>query len=130
MPRSTPFVLAAMSLSVCLASLSACAAPRVGGVDPNEIVRTFTFETGVDLVGTPDEAWEHFTGDLRPWWDHTFSDEPESLILDARVGGSFYEAFDRRGNGAEHANVIYAERGKMLRLDGPLGLSGLAVHMV
>lgn len=119
-----------MSVSLSLTSLGACATQSVGGIDPNELVRTFTFEMGVDLVGTPDQAWEHFTGDLKPWWDHTFSAEPESLILDARVGGSFYEAFDRRGNGAEHAKVIYAERGKMLRLDGPLGLSGLAVHLV
>ena len=29
-----------------------------------------------------------------------------------------------------HATVIYADRGKMLRFDGPLGLSGKAIQIV
>lgn len=113
-----------------MCSSSGCKADGSAIFAPDEQVRTFTFEMGVDLVGTPEQAWAHFTGDISPWWDHTFSPEPEHLILDARVGGSFYEAFDKVGNGAEHAKVIYAERPKMIRMDGPLGLSGLAVHVI
>lgn len=40
------------------------------------------------------------------------------------------EAFDDKGNGAWHATVIYAERPKRLRFNGPLGLSGSAVDVV
>jgi hypothetical protein len=113
-----------------LLPLSGCKGDGSAIFPPDQQVRTFTFEMGVDLVGTPDQAWEHFTGDISPWWDHTFSANPEHLILDARVGGSFYETFDKQGNGAEHAKIIYAERPKMIRMEGPLGLSGLAVHIV
>ncbi len=34
------------------------------------------------------------------------------------------------GNGALHATVIYAKRGEMLRMEGPLGLSGQALTLV
>jgi hypothetical protein len=30
----------------------------------------------------------------------------------------------------KHATVIYSDRGKMLRFDGPLGLSGKAIQLV
>ncbi len=118
-----------LALALAIPSL-ACQSDGSAVFPADEQVRTFTFEVGVDLAGTPEQAWSHFTGDISPWWDHTFSDQPEHLVLDARVGGSFYETFDKEGNGAEHARVIYAERPKMIRMDGPLGLSGLAVHMV
>lgn len=121
---------AALLALVLAPGLVACTSPTGTTIAPDEQVRTFTFEMGVDLPGTPEQAWDHFTGDVKPWWDHTFSEEPAALILDARVGGSFYEAFDRAGNGAEHAKVIFAEKPKKIRMDGPLGLSGLAVHMV
>ena len=117
-------------LALALASTALACKPGTAIYEPNEQVRTFTFEIGVDLAGTPEQAWEDFTGDISPWWDHTFSETPEHLVLDARVGGSFYETFDKEGNGSEHARIIYAERPKMIRMDGPLGLSGLAVHMV
>ena len=38
--------------------------------------------------------------------------------------------FDDEGNGVLHATVIYCQRGKMIRFDGPLGLSGRAVQIV
>ena len=52
------------------------------------------------------------------------------LYIDARPGGGFYEIFDEQGNGAQHAVVIFAQRGKHLTLRGPLGLSGNALDMV
>ncbi len=53
--------------------------------------------------------------DTNDWWDHSFAENPEKLFIEARPGGGFYEIFDTQGNGARHATVIYAERGKMLR---------------
>ncbi|MFZ5515305.1 MAG: hypothetical protein ACOY90_01620 [Candidatus Zhuqueibacterota bacterium] len=41
-----------------------------------------------------------------------------------------YEIFDESGDGVLHATVIYAQRGKLLRFEGPLGLSGRAVTLV
>lgn len=106
-----------------------CAKTSAGQADPAP-VRTVTFELEARCPLAADACWEHFTADVGAWWDHTFSEQPHALVLDARVGGSFYESFDATGNGAEHARVIYAQRPQMLRLDGPLGLSGLAVQLV
>ena len=90
----------------------------------------YTSVQSAKLPGTPEELYDAMTGDLLPWWDHTFSEHPKSLTLEPWVGGRFIEEFDDKGNGALHATVIYAERPKLLRYDGPLGLSGRAVNFV
>ncbi len=38
--------------------------------------------------------------------------------------------FNEAGDGVRHAVVTGAERGALLRLEGPLGLAGHALHMV
>ncbi len=91
---------------------------------------TFSFSKELKLPGHPTEIYDAITGDLSAWWDHTFSKKPAKFYLDPKPGGGFYEIFDQEGNGVLHATVIYADRGKMLRFDGPLGLSGRAIHMV
>lgn len=90
------------------------------------------FSFGHDLVlpVEPERAWELLTGDVSGWWDHTFSEKPLELFIDARPGGGFYEIFDQQGNGARHAEVLFAHRGKRLILRGPLGLTGNALDMV
>ena len=70
------------------------------------------------------------TGDISEWWDHSFSEEPVQFYIEPKPGGGFWEYFDDQGNGVLHATVIFADRGNMLRFDGPLGLSGKAVQMV
>jgi hypothetical protein len=90
----------------------------------------FSFEQQLNLPGSPVEIYDAITGDISGWWDHSFSDKPYKLYLEAKPGGGFYEIFNESGDGAKHATVIYAERGKMIRFDGPLGLSGKAFQMV
>ncbi|MEP0862432.1 MAG: SRPBCC domain-containing protein [Ignavibacterium sp.] len=90
----------------------------------------FNFEKTVSLPGTPEQVYDLATGDISGWWDHSFSEKPKKFFIEPKPGGGFYEIFDDEGNGVLHATVIYAQRGKMLRFDGPLGLSGLAVKMV
>jgi len=87
---------------------------------------------GFDVVlpGSPVEIYDAITGDISGWWDHSFSGKPHKLYIEAKPGGGFYEIFNERGDGALHATVIYAERGKQLRFDGPLGLSGRALQSV
>jgi len=84
----------------------------------------------VVLPGAPEAIFDALTGDISAWWDHTMSTAPKRLSIDPRPGGYFEEVFDDAGNGARHAVVIYADRGKRLRFDGPLGLSGHAVQFV
>ena len=98
---------------------------------PAEQLGAWVMTNEVMVPGTPEAAYDAFTGDISPWWDHNFSGNPAAFYIDARPGGGFYEWFDEDSNdGVLHATVITAIRGKLLRLDGPLGLSGRAVNFV
>jgi hypothetical protein len=90
----------------------------------------FTFDKEVQLPGTPDVIFDAVTGDISGWWDHSFSENPKKFFIEAKPGGGFWEIFDDEGNGVLHARVIYCDRGKILRFDGPLGLSGKAIKVV
>ena len=90
----------------------------------------FSFEQQVTVPGTTIRIYDAMTGDISGWWDHSFSEKPYKLYIDAVPGGGFYEIFNASGDGARHATVIYSDRGKMLRFEGPLGLSGKAVQLV
>ncbi len=90
----------------------------------------FSFEINVTLPGTPEQIFDSATGDISGWWDHSFSENPKKLYIEAKPGGGFWEIFDEEGNGALHATVIYSKRPEKIRFDGPLGLSGRAVQIV
>jgi len=90
----------------------------------------FSFEKEVILPGTPEIIFDAVTGDISGWWDHSMSENPKAFYIEPFPGGGFYEIFDDEGNGVLHARVIYADRGKLLRFDGPLGLSGMAIQFV
>jgi hypothetical protein len=90
----------------------------------------FSFDKEVILPGTPEVIFDAVTGDISGWWDHSFTDNPKEFYIEPIPGGGFWEYFDDEGNGVLHARVIYADRGKMLRFDGPLGLSGKAIQVV
>jgi uncharacterized protein YndB with AHSA1/START domain len=91
---------------------------------------SFRIEQELILPATPNEVFDAVTGDISGWWDHSFSGHPKKLYIEARPGGGVYEIFDDAGNGALHATVIYADRGKKLRYTGPLGFSGRSLDMV
>ena len=114
-----------LSSLLLLSLLVAC-----GSQSPGESTQTFSFEMNFSYPGDPVFVYDHLTGDISDWWDHSFSEDPAKLFIEARPGGGFYEIFDDTGNGALHATVIFAERGKMLRMEGPLGLSGQAITLV
>jgi hypothetical protein len=90
----------------------------------------FSFEQQLTLPGNPEKIYDAITGDISGWWDHSFSEKPYKLYIEAKPGGGFYEIFNESGDGVKHATVTIAERGKMLRFEGPLGLSGMAVNLV
>lgn len=93
-------------------------------------LRGVTIEKEVVVAAPPDEAWNAFTGDVSAWWDHTFSGNPERLVIDRIAGGGFWEYFDAEGHGVQHAEIIWAEPGKILKMRGPLGFSGKALDLV
>ena len=90
----------------------------------------FSFTKEVTLPGTPEVIFDAATGDISGWWDHSVSENPLELYIEPIPGGGFWEFFDDEGNGVLHASVIAADRGKLLRFDGPLGLAGIAIHLV
>ena len=90
----------------------------------------FSFVKEITVHGTTTQIYDAMTGDISGWWDHSFSEKPYKLYIDAVPGGGFYEIFNAGGDGVKHATVIYSDRGKKIRFDGPLGLSGRALQMV
>lgn len=90
----------------------------------------FSFEKQLILPGTPEAIFDAATGDISDWWDHSFTEHPLEFFIEPYPGGGFWEIFDDQGNGVLHATVIYADRGKILRFVGPLGLSGKAINLV
>ncbi len=90
----------------------------------------FAIDHELILPGTPEAIYDAITGDISGWWDHSFSNNPIRFYIDPKPGGGFYEIFNDSGDGVLHATVILANRGKILRFDGPLGLSGRAVKAV
>ena len=93
-------------------------------------ISAFRVEHELRLPGSPMVIYDAITGDISGWWDHSFSGSPLQFYIEPKPGGGFYEIFDESGDGVLHARVIAAERGKLLRFDGPLGLSGRAIKVV
>jgi hypothetical protein len=87
-------------------------------------------EMSVMVRGAPEEVFDAMTGEISGWWDHGFTKTPRSRFIEPKPGGGFTEWFDDAGNGVRHATVIYADRGKLLRMSGPLGFSGSALELV
>lgn len=97
----------------------------------NELkVGGFSVKHQLTLPGTPEVIYDAITGDISGWWDHSVSENPLKFYIESKPGGGFYEIFNESGDGVKHATVILANRGKLLRFDGPLGLSGNALQMV
>ena len=83
-------------------------------------------------INAPREAvWDAATGDVLPWWDHTYSGGPAELVIEPTFGGRFYERFEAGSDdGMLHAEVIFANAPQTLRLHGPLGLTGRSYNLV
>ncbi len=111
------------------AALSLQAAEPVE-VQPFE-VGAFRTRIEVDIAAPRDVVFDVATGDIKPWWDHTFYPDPAELVIEPEFGGRFYERFvEGEDDGVIHAEVISIYRPELLRLEGPLGLSGRAYHLV
>jgi uncharacterized protein YndB with AHSA1/START domain len=116
-------------LGLVVAMAAAFAAPAAAG---HKELPTGAFEVEHELIlpGAPETIYDAITGDISEWWDHSISESPKKFYIEAKPGGGFWEIFDDSGDGVLHATVILAQRGKLLRFEGPLGLSGNAIHMV
>ena len=77
-----------------------------------------TFHQDVDA--TPDQAWQALI-DIAGWWSssHTYSGDAANLSLEPAAGGCWCERWS--DNSVQHARVLAAMPGKLLRLNGALG---------
>ena len=89
---------------------------------------TVTFEKVVRVL--PDSIYTYLFRDIGKWWspDHTWSGKASNLSIVPRPGGCFCEKLEN-GGGVRHMTVVFADPGKMLRLEGGLGpLQMMAVN--
>lgn len=113
------FLAAAMS-----ASMAGSVQSAVGPVDAGGFTATHTATVAVEAS----KIWDQLVHPER-WWskDHTWSGDAANLSLSAAPSGCFCEKLPN-GGFVEHARVIHAMPGRMLRLSGGLGpLQGEAV---
>ncbi len=100
------------------------ASAAVQAASPSHIALAYE----VELAGAPAEAWQNLT-QISSWWssDHTYSGQAKNLRLDVQPGGCWCETW--AGGGVEHARVVMAMPGKVLRIEGGFGpLQGMAVQ--
>lgn len=77
-------------------------------------------EQRFQLSAAPQEAWAVLIHPERYWpADHTWSGAAGNLSLQAQAGGCFCENWEQ--GSAEHARVVMAQPGALLRLQGALG---------
>ena len=82
----------------------------------------FVSEHVLELLGSPQAAYQALTLDIHQWWDatHSYSNDAKNFSLDPQAGGCFCERLTNGGN-VEHMRVVFANPGKELRLLGSLG---------
>ncbi len=88
----------------------------------------FVVRSAVVVPASPAQAWKQFVA-VASWWnkDHTFSGNSGNLYLRTSPGGCMCERLPG-GGFVEHLHVVYADKGRMLRLSGALGpLQGMGV---
>jgi uncharacterized protein YndB with AHSA1/START domain len=81
----------------------------------------FTIQSVILVDANPPAAWKSLVR-LQDWWDsaHTWSGAARNLSLDPRAGGCFCEKL-KGGGSVQHARVVFAQPGQLLRLEGGLG---------
>jgi hypothetical protein len=82
------------------------------------------------VAATPDEVWKRLLAP-KDWWNkaHSWSGSSASFYIDAQANGCFCELFQEKGTdgklktvgSVEHMRVIFAQPGKVLRMQGALG---------
>lgn len=83
-----------------------------------------------EVLAKPDEVWKRLIAP-KEWWSpqHSWSGSVAGFYLDAQAGGCFCELLqDKAADGTlktrgsvEHMRVIFADPGKVLRMQGALG---------
>jgi hypothetical protein len=83
-----------------------------------------------EVAAEPDVIWKRLIAPKAYWSKaHSWSGSSEGFYIDAQAGGCFCELFQEKGadgktkttGSVEHMRVIFAQPGKVLRMQGALG---------
>ncbi|HEY1604095.1 MAG TPA: ATPase [Allosphingosinicella sp.] len=107
------------ALAAMLAALAAPSPAQAAVKDAS--AGGFEVENRVVVAASPASAYA-MLGRPGEWWapEHTYSHDARNLSLALRAGGCFCERLPNGGS-VEHLRVVYADPGRMLRLQGGLG---------
>ena len=105
--------------SVCLAML-AIAAPAAAEVKSSG-AGGFEVQSTIKVPASPAQTYA-MLGSIGEWWSpqHSYSGKAANLRLGLKAGDCFCERLDDGGT-VEHARVVQARPGQLLRLHGGLG---------
>lgn len=83
-----------------------------------------------EVLAKPEEVWKRLLAP-KDWWnpDHSWSGSTAGFYIDAQAGGCFCEIIRDKGaaetdkprGSVEHMRVLFADPGKVLRMQGALG---------
>ena len=96
-------------------------------VEEKPIMETVQIEQEVVIAAEPERVFEAMTDGVNSWWAHGYESPRSTVHLEPQAGGRFYEDFGPGRGSAYFATVTYCDRGKKLRLMGPMGMSGPVV---
>lgn len=90
----------------------------------------FTVVHIAEVAAEPDVVWKRLIAP-RNWWSkaHSWSGSSDGFYIDAQAGGCFCELFQEKAadgkikttGSVEHMRVIFAQPGRVLRMQGALG---------
>ncbi len=119
----TPNTILAGIIAACVC------APALAEVKPTNAT-SFASSHIANVSAEPDALWKRILAP-KDWWnpDHSWSGSTAGFYIDAQAGGCFCELFQTKDNkgqlkttgSVEHMRVIYAQPGKVLRMQGALG---------
>jgi len=109
-------VRALLSAGFALLVAAVPASAVVKESDPNGFTSSHSFR----VTATPADVWAVLADPAR-WWSgaHSWSGSAKNFVMEPVAGGCFCERWE--GNSVEHARVIHAVKGQLLRLSGAFG---------
>ncbi|MEY4269470.1 MAG: hypothetical protein RLZZ58_686 [Pseudomonadota bacterium] len=101
------------------------AAPAVSAKVIESADNGFTVAHTARVAASPDDVWKMLRTPDK-WWSkaHSWSGNAANFWMDTQAGGCFCEKLPRDDGtfgSVQHARIVYADAGKMLRLSGALG---------
>lgn len=92
-------------------------------------VQGFQIEQEVEIAATPEAVFQALTEGIDGWWVHRRFDPPSTVRLEAEIGGGFTEMTDA-GDAALWATVTELRPNELLRLTGPMGMTGPVLGVI